>query len=380
MTRAAPRSGGRRRPRAGRGAAGRRGSRRSAAAARRGSPGRAARPRRAGATCRSPRSSASTRTQRSFSRSVSTVRAGRARPCPGPRRAGRRAWPAGRGRGGVSAEGAWKVRTKKARSWNAMSSIGVTGNRTSSGGLGRRERPGRRAGRDGSWLGLRRTTRLKWANPRSWAVGQGAADRAVGRVPVGADDDHGRELLDRPAERLLPLAAAPACSAHHASAAAPRSSPPSTSSRPCASTATDQAVERQVGPRQRRRRDRQPDRLRRPLEPRPEVDQHHEERDELKHHVEQRGQVRVHMRRSFPTSGAMEPPGRQSRSVPRGFQVASAHGRAWSAGAGPIAPGTRPRRPAGGGRGRRARTAPGATRPPARPRARAGRSGCGSRA
>ena len=169
-----------------------------------------------------------------------------------------------------------------------MSSIGVTGNWTSSGGL----QLGRVVGESGSSAPAPaarpgRSGRTPAPGPAESVrrMAPYEASRSARRMTTVGSSSAGPPRVSCPARRRL------ACSAHHASAALPLDGLLLDHQATAGVEHDHQAVDRQVAPRQRRRRHRQPDRLRRPLQLRPEVDQHHEERDELEHHVQQRRQV-----------------------------------------------------------------------------------------
>ena len=138
---------------------------------------------------RSPRSSASARTSRSFSRSVSTDRAGRAGPGPAAPGQGRRGGrqvevDVGLGRGGLEGQDEERQELERHvehRRHREEDLVGRTRAGTAGTGARRRPRPSRtscpasgavEAGIPMPTLmavSLRRTTRLNWAKPRSWA-------------------------------------------------------------------------------------------------------------------------------------------------------------------------------------------------------------------
>ena len=178
---------------------------------------------------------------------------------------------------------------KKASSWNAMSSIGVTGNGTSSG--------------DPRPAGAASVSSAQAPQHDQGEVGespllgrdQRSADGAVRRVLVGPEDDQRRQLLRRPAQGLLPRAGA----ARPARPTRPRPPGPARPP-PRPPGARGRRSRRPADPPPGRRRATPPAPPaaglgRRPLDLRPEVDQHHEERDQLQDDVEQRRQVDVEL-------------------------------------------------------------------------------------
>ena len=241
-----------------------------------------------------------------------------------------------------------------------MSSIGVTGNCTSSGRLRPLRPAGRLRRRHAHRWALRRTTRLKCAKPRSCAAASvrrtapyEASLSARMTTTVGSSST-GPPSVSCPPPALPP-------------ARPTRLPPPSPSSAlarrraavPWASTATTSRSSARSAPGSAAGADGQPDRLRRPLELRPEVDQHHEERDELEDDVEQRRQVQVERLVRLRIATALI----GMRWLLRwtvSERSAAGDSRAARAPCGD----PRPRRPADAARGRRGRTARGATRPP----------------
>ena len=226
-----PRSGGRRRPRGGCGAGGLPGSGRSAGGGRSAPAGRARGHRRGGGPSgrpgrwprRGPRG-----------RSPGPNRAGAGSGTAFPRGApGSATGVAGRSRSRcVSAEGAWNVRMKKARNWNAMSSIGVTGNWTPSGSSGRRERLAVCAQGSRSSLAAPQDDQAEMGKAPLLCRGQVRrtapyeACLSARRMTTVDSSSTGPPSVSCPSRRCL------ACSAHHAWAAFPSRASPFASSRP----------------------------------------------------------------------------------------------------------------------------------------------------
>ena len=143
-----------------------------------------------------------------------------------------------------------------------MSSIGVTGNNTSSGGSGRCDRAdaGRGASTAVRRLRLMSMPMLMAAAPQDDQAELGeacswASARVRRTVPYDASRsarriDHGRQFA-RPGPPSVSCPLAPrgvACSAHQAAAAVPRAPGRRPAARPARRATTDQPVDRQVEP------------------------------------------------------------------------------------------------------------------------------------
>ena len=192
---------------------------------------------------RSPRSSDSARRSRSFSRSVSTSDADRRAGALPSDAAGKAAGVAGRSRSmWVSADGGLEGQDEEGQELESHVEHRRHGERrhrradragiaaTGAHGSATVRRSSVASGPDKispipdrpqcSWPPLRKTTRLKWAKPFSWASARVRRTAAVRRGAVGPEDHHGRRSssarrpgcprVSRPARRSL------ACWAHHA--------------------------------------------------------------------------------------------------------------------------------------------------------------------